>query len=140
MRKKSDEAQAHRNARAQAVLDDFMDRETEVSAAIPDYRQAMEAVKTLEVSDTVARIVLESDKGPLLKYHFAKNTGELQAINALDPISAARAIGRLEQRLSLPTANKTTKAQPPVSSLKGGAGPVSDEAKLNAYIKRKYGG
>lgn len=140
LRRRAEEAQAHQSARAQAALEDHLERESEVATAIPDYRQTMEAVRTLDVSDTVARVIIESDKGPLLKYHLAKNVNELKALNAMDPVSAALALGRLEQRLSLPTANKTTKAQPPVSSLKGGAGPVSDEAKLDAYIKRKYGG
>ncbi|MFC0282410.1 hypothetical protein ACFFJB_02055 [Camelimonas abortus] len=75
----------------------------------------------------------------MLKYHLAKNPADLQRLNAMDPLSAARAIGRLEAKLSLPTANRTSKAPPPTAPIKGGAGPASDEAKLEAWLKAKYG-
>ena len=131
---------ARSNAAEQQIIDDFLDRESETSKAVPDYQQAVSQAANLPVSDAMKRLIIGSDKGPLLKYHFAKNPGELQRLNAMDPLSAARAVGRLEASLSLPTANRNSKAPPPNAPLKGGAGPASDEAKLDAYIKRKYGG
>ncbi|WP_210319913.1 hypothetical protein [Camelimonas fluminis] len=133
-----------RHARAtvaqQQAIEDFRERELDTAKAIPDYAQTMAAAGNMPASDAVTKLVIESDKGPLLKYHFAKNPGELQRLSAMDPLSAARAVGRLEASLSLPTANRNSKAPPPNAPLKGGAGPASDEAKLDAYIKRKYGG
>lgn len=131
--------QAQMAAAQQIALEDFREREAEVAKAIPDYVQTMAQAGAMPASDAVTRLVIESDKGPLLKYHLAKNPGELQRLNAMDPLSAARAIGRLEAKLSLPTANRTSKAPPPTAPIKGGAGPASDEAKLEAWLKAKYG-
>ncbi|MFC0282449.1 hypothetical protein ACFFJB_14970 [Camelimonas abortus] len=131
--------QAQMTAAQQIALEDFREREAEVAKAIPDYVQTMAQAGAMPASDAVTRLVIESDKGPLLKYHLAKNPADLQRLNAMDPLSAARAIGRLEAKLSLPTANRTSKAPPPTAPIKGGAGPASDEAKLEAWLKAKYG-
>lgn len=138
VRKGAEQATHHQSARQQALVEEFVERQVSVAKAIPDFRDVL-AAHNVPVSPTVTSLILESEKGPLLQYHLAKNDAELRALNAMDPLSAARAIGRLEGRLSLPTANRNSKAPPPSSPLKGGAGPASDEAKLDAWLKKKYG-
>ncbi|KAK6020143.1 hypothetical protein OSTOST_14209 [Ostertagia ostertagi] len=132
--------QAQMTAAQQIALEDFRERESETAKAIPDYAQTMASAGNMPASDAVTRLVVESDKGPLLKYHLAKNPGDLQRLNAMDPLSAARAIGQLEARLSLPTANRNSKAPPPTAPIKGGAGPASEKAKLDAWLRKQYGG
>lgn len=139
VKRRAETQRAQSIAGERQMVEDFLEREAETAKSITDYAQAMAAAGNMPASDAVTRLVLESDKGPLLKYHFAKNPSELQRLNAMDPLSAARAVGRLEQSLSLPTANRTSKAPPPSAPLKGGAGPASDEAKLDAWLKKKYG-
>lgn len=141
LKRKDAEAQAHHEARRQAAYDDFLDREADVSASIPDYQSAIDAAAAagMQVSDTIVRALIESDKGPLLRYYLAKNPAEVKSLNAMDPVSAAMALGRLEQRLSKPTGNRATKAQTPVAPVKGGAGPMTDDAKIDAYMERLYG-
>ena len=135
------QAASQTNARVQDLIEDFNERAVEAAAKIPDFaeviRKATDA--THPVSDTVKGLILESEKGPLLQYHFAKNASDLRRINALPPLAAAREIGRLEARLSLAKPSTATKAPPPVSAPKGGASPSSQEARMEAYLKRQYG-
>lgn len=135
------EAAAHTDSRVQDLIEDFNERSAEAAAKIPDFADVVG--KTTEathpVSATVRSLILESEKGPLLQYHFAKNASDLRRINALPPMAAAREIGRLEARLSLAKPSTSTNAPPPVQPPKGGASPSSQEARMEAYLKRQYG-
>lgn len=69
--------------------------------------------------------IVESDLGPDLAYHLAKNPAEARRIAALSPISQVREIGRLEARLSEPSAPKAktaTDAPPATPQVRGTGG------------------
>lgn len=138
---RANQAASQTNARVQDLIEDFNERSAEAAAKIPDFVEVVGKATdaTHPVSDTVKALILESEKGPLLQYHFAKNASDLRRINALPPMAAAREIGRLEARLSLAKPSTATKAPPPVSAPKGGASPSSQEARMEAYLKRQYG-
>lgn len=138
---RANQAASQTNARVQDLIEDFNERSAEAAAKIPDFVDVVSKATdaTHPVSDTVKALILESEKGPLLQYHFAKNASDLRRINALPPMAAAREIGRLEARLSLAKPSTATKAPPPVSAPKGGASPSSQEARMEAYLKRQYG-
>lgn len=120
-----------------------LDREDEARERIPDYDNVLRASR-VELSETVTDLLIRSDKSALLAYHLARNETTLRDLNQMSPIEAARQIGRLEARLSLPQANKTTKAPPPLTPPKGGgASPPTDIRKLadaddiTAYAKAR---
>ncbi len=135
------QAASQTNIRVQELIEDFNERSNEAAAKIPDFAEVL-AKTTAEshpVSDVLKQLLLESEKGPLLQYHFAKNASDLRRINALPPLAAAREVGRLEARLSLAKPSTATNAPPPVTAPKGGATPSSQEARMEAYLKRQYG-
>ncbi len=103
-----------------------------------DFDEVMKTAANLKASPVVEDLVLESDKSAHLTYYLAKNPDKLNALNSMTERQAAREIGRLESRLSLPP-KKTTQAPPPVKPLKGAAAPASDEAVLNRYLEKTYG-
>ena len=64
----------------------------------PDYDEVVglsEVVIAPHITDTI----LESDRGPEVAYYLAQHPDKAEAINAMSPIAAARAIGRIEASL-----------------------------------------
>lgn len=127
--------------RMRELVEDFNERSAEAAAKIPDFAEVVSKATeaTHPVSQVVGQLILESDKGALLQYHFAKNPADLRRINELSPLSAAREVGKIEARLSLAKPTTSTKAPPPVTAPKGGASPSSQEARMEAYLQKQYG-
>lgn len=126
---------------AQAVhelIEAHRDREIETRKAIPDYDQVIKSSQ-VRVAPHVERLVLESDKSALLAHHLATRPRLADELNALPPVMAARRIGRLEERLSLPKPRTETKAPPPVQAVKGTVTPASPDRDLDAWLDRQYG-
>lgn len=138
---KATQAATHSAERMSELVEDFNDRVADVAKAIPDFAEVVSKTndKTHPVSQVVGQIILESEKGPLLQYHFAKNPSDLRRINGLSPLSAAREVGKIEARLSLAKPAIATRAPPPVTAPKGGASPSSQEARMEAYLQKQYG-
>lgn len=141
IKNQAQQAARHTDARLREAFEVFRERSAEAASVIPDFAEVVSktTVETHPASPTVQQLILESEKGPLLQYHFAKNAADLRRINELSPLSAAREIGKIEARLSLAKPNNATRAPPPVNAPKGGAAPASQEARMEAYLKRQYG-
>lgn len=76
----------------------FAERQTQARAAMPDYDEVVGGSDT-PIANHVGEVILESDLGPQLAYHFAKNPDALMRLNNMSPTAAAREIGRLEATL-----------------------------------------
>lgn len=107
-RREREKAETERRTIAQRekTLKDWATRVNATKVEIADYDQVASA-STIEVSDAVRDAIMESDVGPRVLYHLAKNPAEADRINALSVASALREIGKLEAKLSEP------KAEPP---------------------------
>jgi hypothetical protein len=132
---------SHSAERMSDLVEDFNDRVADAVKVIPDFLDVVGKTndRTHPVSPVVGQLILESEKGALLQYHFARNPADLRRLNGLSPLGAAREIGRIEARLSLAKPTTATRAPPPVTAPKGGASPSSQEARMEAYLKRQYG-
>jgi hypothetical protein len=119
-----------------------IERVDEFRKRVPDFdKQMREAAKAgdLKVSPVVEDLLLDSDKSAHLQLYLAKNPDRLARLNDMSEREAAREIGRIESRLSLPNPKTKTQAPPPVKSPKGGAAPSSPEKDLDAWLSKKYG-
>ncbi|SFJ54426.1 hypothetical protein SAMN05216304_109124 [Bosea sp. OK403] len=132
---------SHSAERMSDLVEDFNDRVADAVKVIPDFLDVVGKTndRTHPVSPIVGQLILESEKGALLQYHFARNPADLRRLNGLSPLGAAREIGKIEARLSLAKPTTATRAPPPVTAPKGGASPSSQEARMEAYLKRQYG-
>lgn len=81
----------------------FTERQATVRAVLPDY-DAVVGASEAPISDHVSESLMDSDRGPELAYHFAKNPDILQALNGMSATQAAREIGKLEATLPVKTA------------------------------------
>jgi hypothetical protein len=118
---------------------DHKERVARLKTKVKDYDEVM-AKATLPVEDHVQRLLLASKKSERLAYVLGKNQAKLAQLNRMSSEEAAREIGRLEGRLSLPPSPKQTKARKPITPLKGsGASPPSGLSAVNAWMKKQYG-
>jgi hypothetical protein len=125
--------------RVATLVAEHKERVANFRTKVKDYAEVM-AKATLPVAPHVERLLLHSKKSERLGYVLARNENKLAQLNRMDPESAAREIGRLEGRLSLPTPKQQTQARKPITPLKGGgAAPPTGLAAVNAYIKKQYG-
>ena len=126
---------AREQARIRELVEDYEDGQIKARKVIPDYDTVLQAAKNVPVAPHIEGLILESDKSALIAYHLAKNPEKVDRLNAMPPVAAAREIGRLEARLSLPSQNKATSAPKPLSAVKGGASPTP---KVNEMSMEEY--
>lgn len=90
-------------------------RVTEFSSKVDDFDDVLESVADVPISLVLRDIFINSENGPELMYELAKDREELDRINQLPALLAAREIGKFETSLGKVSKEvKTTKAPPPV--------------------------
>lgn len=97
-----------------------------------DFQEVLEAVDDVPVSAAVQEIIVSSENGPELMYALAKDRDEYARICKLPPLAAARAIGKIEEKLSAKTSEakktepkKLTQAPKPIAPVGGNKGSVA---------------
>jgi hypothetical protein len=114
------------------------ERQAAVRAEVPDYDAVIAAGSNLVVSNEVRDAILESEQGPKILHHLAKNPDLVEELKRLPARSAVLRIGKLDAKFEAekPQASaSTTKVEPakpvtaateisrapaPISPLKGG--------------------
>jgi|GEM_PF-1685119 len=102
----------------------FAEQAKKVAEAESDYDDVMDGIEGVMIPPAVQSVLLESDDGAKLAYELAKDPKEFERICSLAPLAAARAIGKIEARLSKDSDEKTetkeiktTKAPKPLTPL-----------------------
>lgn len=139
MRSQAAWVQHAREAAMREAADAHHERIEQFRDKVGDFDQTLHAAAALRVSPLVEHLILDSDKSAHLVYHLAKNPERLAKLNAMNERQAAREVGRLESRLSLPNTRTQTKAPPPKTPPRGGSAPASQHRDLDAYLRRTYG-
>lgn len=80
---------------------DFQKKTAEFAKTVDDYDDVIADAGDIQISYSLQSAIIESDIGPQVLYELAKDTDELERINALSPIAQAREIGKIEARLSV---------------------------------------
>jgi len=128
----------------QARFQTYQQRADEFSKEHPDYAQKVEA---LQVHPATLEAIMETDMEPQLAYYLANNPAEARAIAEMTIAGQARAIGKLEAKLSTPAAPEkpvsqpkpVTKAPAPVTTVSGSPAVVKDvnEMTMSEYAKHR---
>lgn len=138
VREQVDQAKGAQAERLRDLADDYQDNLKVAAKAVPDLMDVLTKA-TITVNRNVEVLILEAgDKAPLVAYHLAQNPKTAARLNAMSPVEAAREIGRIEARMSLPKPKTTTSASAPLSSLKGSAAPQSASRDLDAWLAKTY--
>lgn len=91
-----------------------------------DFEDVIESVSDIVLTPIVQDAILEN--GPEFMYELAKNPEELERINELSAFEAARALGRIEERIAAKAAKPKeekkiqSKAPQPINPTRSGAG------------------
>lgn len=118
----------------------FAERQATAKTSIPDY-DAVVSAADVAIAPHLGEAILDSDKGPELVYHLAKNPAEAARLSALSPLAAARELGRLEATLgqATPVPKPVTKAPAPMKPTAGnGSSPTTDPSKMSHEEYRAY--
>ena len=123
----------------------YDERLDEIKTKIPDFDEVVAKLKGTQVPMRLLDELVQSEKGPLLTYHLAKNPDKLQELSELSGAALAREIGRLEGSVRLPPSKGKTNAPNPPTHLRGNANVQVDPRKgpddMDSYVAwRKKGG
>lgn len=119
------------NYERQQVQTTWAKRVSEATAEMPDFEEVI-ASSEVPMTEPMQSAIMESDIGPKLAYFLANNPDEAVRIANLPPISAIRALGRIEERLQTQPAKKPTSAPEPIkpvgarATVKKSPGQMSD--------------
>jgi hypothetical protein len=91
-------------------------REAEAKATMPDY-DAVVPTSTVPVKPHVVDALMDSEAGPALVYHLAKNPDVAERLNGMSPMRAAIELGRLETTLTAPVVKAPSNAPAPITPL-----------------------
>ena len=85
------------------------------------------------ISDEVAKMVAKSDVAADVVYYLGQNHAIAREISAMNPVDAARTIGRLEATVTAerPKPRTETKAPDPISPVRGSAGASLNPDKMS---------
>ena len=123
--KKRDDQESERKQQLERnkVINTWKERQEAVQSKYVDYAETL-ASSDVKVSNEVREAILESDIGPEILYHIAKNPAIAESLASKSTVSALREIGRLEAVLSgeKPAVEKpavtTSKAPSPISPIR----------------------
>jgi hypothetical protein len=111
----------------QSKVESFKSREAAFADSVEDYADVVYD-PTAPISQPMAEVIRESEVGPQLAYYLAKNRTEAAEIASLPPIAAARALGRIEAKLTTPAPKPVApKAPPPPPKVETSAEAIEDD-------------
>lgn len=116
--------------REQETASNWNQRATAARQSMPDF-DAVLSSSAAPMTKAMAETIQDSDKGPELAYHLAKNPAEAARIAQLGQLATARELGKLEAFLSAPKpAPKTTSAPNPPTPIGSGRSTEGDPGKM----------
>lgn len=131
---KAELEQQKTQAQEEAKATTWQQRAEAAKAEMPDFDEVM-AGSTAPMTHAMAEAIKGSDIGPKVAYHLAKNPEVAAKLSRLEPMAAAREIGRIEASLSTaaapPPAKRITSAPTPPTPVGSGRSTVGDPGKMS---------
>lgn len=145
---KAQAEQARQQSEAQAAIATYVERQDAFREATPDYDDVVGAAD-VEMHPAAMQYLVESEMGPQLAYHLAKNPGEITRLKKLSPSRLVAELGKLEMKLEAPKAAPATaaakeapqvsKAPAPIQALEGKTTTVTkDPSQMNFAELREH--
>lgn len=130
------EAEARRIAAAKEAEEQALTNQawaSQVAEAKSRYAdfEAVALAQDVPVSKAMAHLIQTSEAGADVAYFLGQNKALAMEIAQLNPVEAARAIGRIEATLTTPRPRTSTNAPEPIAPVKGVAGATKDPGKMS---------
>lgn len=141
--------QERQQEQANAVIGAFVKRQDEFRAANPDYDDVVGAAD-IEAPPAVMQYLIESECGPALTLHLAKNPDEVSRLRKLTPSRQVAELGKLEIKFEKKpdppnngsgqaTTREVSKAPAPIAPLEAKTTPVKkDPSQMNVSELRDF--
>lgn len=99
----------------------FHERAMALVERYPDIEAKVFNDPSAPINQTMAEVLMDSERGPEVAYYLSTHREEGQRIQKMSPLSAAREIGRIEAQLAAPKPKTQTTAPKPVPKVGGGS-------------------
>lgn len=96
------------------TAEQWQQRLQKATAEMPDFEDVL-ASSDVPMTATMQQAIMESDIGPKLAYHLARNPDDAVKIAQMSPTKATIALGRLEERLSANPTKTASNAPAPIT-------------------------
>ncbi|MRT30811.1 hypothetical protein [Herbaspirillum sp. CAH-3] len=93
----------------------FMEKVESAKERFPDFETVVMQDHSLPINEAMVEFIQESDVGPDLAYHLAKNRAQAEQISRMSPISAARALAKIESEIAARPKAEKSNAPPPIN-------------------------
>ncbi len=111
----------------------WIQRRDAFAAVTPEFEaKAVPYLDTITANTPIGDVLLESEVGPQMALYLATHPEEAQRIDALPPVSALRALGKLEARFDTPTSASATAAGPAAKTVTTAPAPPTTLASRSA--------
>lgn len=115
------------------IAEGWVKREREFEAATEDYKDVVTPFVEEELgtfSEGARRLLVESEVGPGLLYHLAKNPDDVERISELSPMRQIVELGKMEDKMQRP-AKAVSKAPEPITPVPAGISGSKDPSKMS---------
>lgn len=137
--------QSRQQAEANQLIAGFVQRQEEFKKATPDYEEVLETAD-FEVPHLAQQYLIESETGPQLAYHLAKNPDVAASLRKLSPRRLLAELGKLETKFEKApevkpqaSTNGISKAPAPIQPLDAKTTPVNKKPEdMNFRELREY--
>lgn len=110
------------------VAQNWRDQVDDAKTRYSDFEQV---AYTAPLSPAMESMVLSSDTGADVAYYLGKNKAEAATIAKMSDLDAARAIGRIEARITTPQPRLNTNAPEPITPVRSKATAAKDPEKMS---------
>lgn len=131
------EAEAISQRESAVIAEAWTAQVAEAKGRYADFEKVAMA-NDLPVTKTMGELIMTSDAGPDVLYHLGQNRALAAQIAQLNPVEAARAIGRIEASLSQPKPRTETNAPDPINPVRGSSGVARDPSKMSVTEYAAY--
>lgn len=131
--------QAQQRVERETRASTWNERQAKFAETAPDFAEVLESANT-PIPSHVMEALLESEQGPALAYHLAKNPDAAQRIASMSERAALVELGKLSASLDSPkpALKSVTKAPAPIKPVASGSGNVIDLAKASQAEYEAY--
>ena len=143
VRRDKEDAERRADAERQKIISTWTAKVAAAKSDIPDFDE-MVASSSVAVNDAIRDAILESDVGPQILYHLAKDDEVAKRITSMSPNAALREIGKLEARFEKQTETKPSnpvgrsKATPPINPIRSANSSVEASVDSNGQFHGSY--
>lgn len=128
------QAQAH--AEMAKLHSTFQERITQAKAELPDFDTVVTNNQSLQVRNDIFFAIERAELAPQILYRLAQNPAEAQALNQLDPMSAAIKLGEYQAEIKASKKSTPSRAAEPVKPITARTSPLQkslDEMSMDEY-------